>query len=82
MTFSNEDNMSDRSTEVTYKFHLPEQKDDVWMVQNADKMYGLLWDIQEKARSRVKYSENQGEVDFAMQIHDLIVEEIDLYEVE
>ena len=74
--------MSDKSTEVTYKFHLPDQKDEVWMVQNASKMYEILWDIQEKSIKSIKYCDRDSEREILMEIFDMIADNIDLYEVE
>ncbi len=47
---------------VILEFNLPEDRDEHTLVVNAQNMYSVLWDIDQKMRSISKYnSENQSE---------------------
>jgi hypothetical protein len=72
-----------KQVEVTYKFHLPDNKDDLWMHYNSQKMYSLLYDINDKCRTVMKYEDNVHDSRFnlAEEIRNMIGEEINLHEV-
>jgi len=69
-----------KKVEVTYKFHLPDNRADLWLVQNADKMWQLLSRIDDKCRSESKYGEIEVVASFADEIREMINSTIDLEE--
>ena len=74
---------SPRSSEVNFKCYLPENQDEVWLYANASRMYGLLWEIDQKCRSVCKYENKASEDRVAVceEIREMIRAEIDLTEV-
>lgn len=66
--------------EVTFKYYLPENQDDVWIHTNASKMYCLLHELDQHCRKVVKYEESPSEdrVKLAEEIRDMIHAEIDM----
>lgn len=71
----------EKSPEVTFKYYMPENKDDVWIHTNALKMYSLLHDIDQRCRSVMKYEDHPEDspIDkLAEEIRRMIREEIDL----
>lgn len=72
-----------KSSEVTFKYYLPEHKDDLFLHVNASKMFLLLNQIDDKCRNVLKYENNPdvGRVNLAEDIRDLIGFTIDLDEV-
>lgn len=67
--------------EVTFKYYLPEHTDEVWIHTNAQKMYSLLFDLDQKMRSIVKYEdipEDHPRHKLAEEIRSMIWEEINL----
>ena len=69
-----------KSPEVTFKYYLPENQDDVFLHINASKMYSLLHDIDQHCRSVVKYEEKATEerIKLAEYIRDMIHNNIDM----
>jgi len=72
-----------KSSEVSFKYYLPEHKDDLFLHVNASKMYSLLSDIDNYCREIVRREPNAHEerVNLAEYIRDMICCEIDLDEV-
>jgi hypothetical protein len=72
-----------KSPEVIFKYCLPEHAEDVWLHIHASDMWSLLYEIDQKCRSVVKYDDKASEdkVSFAEQIRELIRENIDLDKV-
>jgi hypothetical protein len=72
-----------KSSEVTFKYYLPENKDDLFLHVNASKMYLLLRDIDGYCREIVRREPNPHEerVRLAEYIRDMISYDIDLDEV-
>jgi hypothetical protein len=68
--------------EVTFKYYLPEHSGDVFIHTNASKMYSLLWDLDQKCRTVLKYEENVSgdKQKFAEDIRSMIWDEINLDE--
>lgn len=74
----------EKSSEVTFKFYLPEHAEEVWRHMNASKMFSLLWDIDQKMRSITKYEdieEDHPRHKLAEEIRTMIHEEIKLYDI-
>jgi len=72
-----------KSSEVTFKFYLPEHSDEIFLVVNASKMYRLLCDIDDYCREIVKHESNPHDerIKLAEYIRDMINCEINLEEV-
>ncbi len=70
----------EKSSEVCFKYYLPAQKSEVFIHINAQKMYSLLWDIDQNCRSKLKYGEDDKWPQFVQGIRDMINSEIDLDE--
>lgn len=72
-----------KSSEVTFKYYLPEHKDDLFLHVNASKMYCLLMEIDNYCREIVRRESNPppGRFELADYIRDMISCEIDLDEV-
>jgi len=72
-----------KQTEVTYKFYLPDGKDELTIFQNASKFLTALFDIHERCRHVWKYKENatEEEVNLAERIGE-IVSESGVFDVE
>lgn len=66
--------------EVTFKYYLPENDDDVWMHINSSKMYGLLHELDQRCRTVVKYEDSASEdrLKLAEELRDMIHAEIDM----
>lgn len=73
----------DKSAEVIFKYYLPEHSDEVWIHTNANKMYSLLWELDQKMRSILKYEEapKEGRADLAEEIRTMIWDEINFDQV-
>lgn len=71
----------DKPSEVCFKYYLPEHKSEVFVHINAQKMYSLLWDIDQDCRAKVKYGDNIEVANFAQTIRDMIHLEINLDEM-
>lgn len=73
----------EKCPEVTFKYYLPENDDDVWIHINASKMYSLLWEIDQRCRSVVKYEDKASEdrVKLAEEIRQMIYENVDMDKV-
>lgn len=69
-----------KSSEVSFKYYLPEHQDEVFLHVNAWKMYSLLHDIDQHCRSIIKYEENpiDSRLALAEKIRDMIYTEIDM----
>ena len=72
-----------KSSEVTFKFYLPDNKDELYIHANASNMFSLLRDIDSYCREIVRREPNPHEerVSLAEYIRDMISCEIDLNEV-
>lgn len=60
------------SAEVTFKFYLPEHKNEVFILTNAEEMYNYLQDIYNECRNVIKFGTNAEVKKFAELIRDLI----------
>jgi hypothetical protein len=72
------------SAEVTYKFYLPEQESDVYIHNNANAMYSVLWDLDRKMRSITKHEdidEDHPRHKLADEVRDMIHKAIDFDKV-
>lgn len=69
-----------KKVEVTYKFYLPDNRSDLWLVQNAEKMWQLLSEIDDKCRSASKYGEIEVVSTFADEVREMIYNNVDLDE--
>ncbi len=69
-----------KSSEVTFKFYLPEHNDDVWLVTNSYKMFRLLHEIDQRCRDVVKYDDKATEDKhkLAEEIRDMIFTNVDM----
>lgn len=45
------------AAEVTFKYYLPAHEDEIWIHANAQKMYELLYELDQKMRSITKYED-------------------------
>jgi len=72
-----------KSAEVTFKYFLPEHSDEVWIHTNAQQMYSLIWELDQKCRAVLKYEDNVSEAkqNLAQEIRDMIWEEVNLDKV-
>lgn len=68
--------------EVTFKYYLPEHSGDVFIHTNASKMYSLLWELDQRCRTVLKYEEKASadRQTLAEEIRKMIWEEINLDE--
>lgn len=73
----------DKAVEVTYKFSLPDNRDELTMFQNASKFFMALHDIHDSCRNVWKYKEDatDAEIEFAEKIGE-IVSESGVFEIE
>lgn len=69
-----------KSSEVCFTYYLPDHKSEVFIHINAQKIYSLLWEIDQKCRAKLKYGDDKNWDDFVQSIRDLIHSEIDLDE--
>lgn len=67
-----------KSSEVIFKYYLPEHKSEVFIHTNANIMYNLLCEIDRQCRSKLKYGYEADWAQFVQEIRDMIREEIDL----
>ena len=69
-----------KQSEVTFKYYLPDNREDMIMHMLAPDMYSVLHEIDQKCRSHVKYDDKatQESVDFAEEIREFIHSSIDL----
>lgn len=73
--------MSDeKSSEVIFKYYLPEHTTEIWITNHAQRMYSIIFDIDEMCRSVLKYEDgpDEGRSTLAQEIRDYIHSEIDL----
>ena len=68
-------NEEEKQITVTYKFHLPDNKHELDVFQNAERFYSVLLAIDDACRELIKHDENASEETgrFAERIRDLIV---------
>lgn len=50
-----------KCVEVTYKFHLPENQEELKEFQNTSDYVAALWEIHDKCRCVLKYEEDPSE---------------------
>lgn len=69
-----------KSSEVIFKYYLPDNQDELWLHTHAFDMYSVLHDIDQHCRSVIKYEEHPEETreDLAQQIRDMIHKEINM----
>lgn len=69
-----------QSPEVSFKYYLPENDDEVWMHIHASDMYSILHDIDQHCRGILKYDNKATEDkrNLAEHIRNLIHESIDM----
>lgn len=69
-----------KSSEVTFKFFLPEHSDELYIYSNAQTMYSLLWELDQYCRSIIKYNEKDpiSALDLAERIREIISYDINL----
>lgn len=67
--------------EVTYKFYLHDNKNDLRMVQLAPDMFSALWDIDQKCRGILKYGTDM-KFDEVLEDIRAVISEVDLYSVD
>lgn len=74
--------MSDaKSTEVTFKYYLPEHNNELWLTTNASALYSALWEINDRCRGLLKYDDPETTAgSLARFIQDCISEYVDLDE--
>ena len=72
-----------RPSEVTFRCYLPDNHDEFWMYANASKMYALIYELDQKCRSVVKYEieTKKTRIDLAEELRQMIGDVIDIYEV-
>jgi len=72
-----------KQTEVTYKFFLPDNQNELTVFQNSTKFFLALNDIAERCRYVWKYKEDatMAEVNFAERISEIVTES-GVYDVE
>jgi len=70
----------EKRSEVCFTYYLPDHKSEVFIHTNAQKIYSLLWEIDQKCRAKLKYGEMEQWPQFVQSIRDLIHSEIDLDE--
>ena len=69
-----------KSSEVTFKYYLPENQDESWLHTHAFIMYSILHDIDQHCRSIIKYEDSTEEtrLDLAEEIRKMIHKEINM----
>lgn len=69
-----------KSPEVTFKYYLPDNQDELWIHTHASDMYSLLHDIDQHCRGIIKYDETATEekCKLAEHIRQMIYESIDM----
>lgn len=76
------DEPEQKDPEVTFKYYLPMHQTEMLIHVNAGKMYSLLWEIDQRMRSVLKYESGSEDRDkLAEQIRDMISREISLDEL-
>lgn len=74
--------MSDqyKSSEVIFKYYLPDNQDELWIHIQASDMYDLIYQIDQLCRSFVKYGSKDilNAEQLAEKIREMICENIDL----
>lgn len=65
-----------KQTEVTYKFYLPDNQDELELFQKSNHFHFALWEIHDKCRQVWKYedSPSEGRLKLAEEIGDIIAE--------
>lgn len=68
-----------KNPEVTFKYYLPDNEEDLWLHINASDMYNLIHQIDQTCRSIVKYGDDsiKTKEDLAEKIRDIIHSNID-----
>ena len=69
-----------KSSEVIFKYHLPENRDDVYLHVRSYDMYRILSEIDDACRTVIKYEDESTKTrtDLAQQIRDIIHENFDM----
>ena len=71
-----------KKSEVTFKYYMPDNEDDVWMHVHASDMYSLIYDVDQFCRSVIKYGKESQQIkdedDFAEKIREMIRNRIDM----
>jgi hypothetical protein len=44
---------------ITHEFNRHEEKEEFKILMNASLSYGILWDLDQKIRSKIKYGEDE-----------------------
>jgi len=57
---------------VTYTYKIPDNNWDLWLVQNAKKMYEALEDISAVCRTASKHGDDDKVSEFAEKVRDLV----------
>lgn len=63
-----------KSCEVCFKYYLPEHNDELWLHTHASEMYSLLYELDQKLRSLLKYDDKASEekVNYAEELREFI----------
>ena len=56
--------------EVTFKYYLPENNEELWIHVNAAAMYGVLWEIHNLCRTQIKHGDDEKVSNFAEKIQE------------
>jgi hypothetical protein len=69
-----------KSPEVTFKYFLPENQDELWLHVQASRMYTLLYEIDQNCRSITKYDSmaSVDKIKLAEDIRQMIRSNIDM----
>ncbi len=72
-----------KSSEVIFKYYLPDNQDELWIHSHAYEMYSLISEISEVCRSLIKYGDATigTQYDLAEKIREMICTNIDLDKV-
>jgi len=65
-----------KQSEVTYKFYIPDNRDELVIIQNASKFFMALHDINDRCRHIWKYKEGatKEEIELAEAISEIVAE--------
>ena len=77
----NSSEREEKYAEVTFKYYLPDHADELWIHTNAHKMYSLLFELDQRCRTVVKYEEIEEDsprYKLAEEIRSMIWNEINL----
>lgn len=72
-----------KSPEIIFKYYLPDNQEEVWLHTHASDMYILLYAIDQRCRTIIKYDDtaSEGMITLAEEIRETIRENIDLDKV-